>query len=187
MRKIGDLLDQLDSFSLAEDFGEPGYTKESHLSPIVLANWNGYEGIQEALEELGCTTEWEDEWIVCGRSLAWRNQPDSYSWSPSFIVSHSGEVITVRDDIEDWIGECACTDYMQEPRLIPKSYDLTKAGFIKFSHDDYESGFFEGMNDDPKEVLSEILKMYPHAEVCFQGSPSQFYVSWAAFYRTSEE
>ena len=174
------ILNNIDHFT-ASAYGEPG-----HIDPttgIIFANWNNVPSeIQDTLEEQGYELEWSDEWIICDEGLAWRTSPDSYSWSPSYRITDHGDILTLRSDIQEWIEETHCYDHMQTPQAIPSNYDLTSEGFIKFNSDGYESGWFPGQTDDPKDILAKILEAYPNAKVCFQASSSQFYASFDAYY-----
>lgn len=191
----------------ADQYGEPGYGglyNEPRL--IVLATYwcrcdkfgdeklhdigQHYPHAFERLKELGVEFEWYDEWLVThdGHSKAWRTSADSYSWQPSYVITEDGEVITVDDDLDEWIAWASNNSRHAIPSRVATGDDLEAVGFEKFNGT-FENGWYDGQNDDPSEILIRIDDQYgPDVEVVFAlDSVGQFDVHFCAYYRSTEE
>lgn len=168
----------------AHDYGEPGYELEDENQPIILANWNQVEPeIMGQLESIGVSIEWSDEWILCDQGLAFRCQPDSYHWEPSYIYTDGGDIITIHDSFDEWEEECANTDYGQPIRPISSTFALEDFDYVKYNNEEYYSGWHTGMDDSPEALLEEVFTKYPNARVLFQTSNSQFYTSFDIYFK----
>lgn len=176
------MLQEKHDAQFAEVYGEPGYTDTPR--GIILCNWNNVpKGMGDWLESIGYSLEWSDEWIsehINGKSRAYRTQPDSYSWRPSYIWLASGDgIMTADDDAAEVIDECACNYSNDEPRSVPHwitAADLTQAGYILFEGDK-ETGWHPGQNDKTQDVFK---RAWVHAtrvvgRITGQG---QFDIAW---------
>lgn len=173
-----------DDLSVAEYYIEPGYTKDNEDMPILLANWNNVpDALQDQLTEEGYSMEWSDEWLVCDSNGIVRTSPDSYSWTPSFRMLDTGEIITIEDDFEVWEEACQNTDYGSSITPIHSQFNLLEEGYTLYNDDEYEAGLHPGQNDDPETILREVLAKFPNASVLFQAASSQFYTSFNVYYR----
>lgn len=185
----------------ASEYGEPGYS-DGDVRLVVLGNYwcrcdkiDGLHGrethhprLWQQLEDQGVRFEWEDEWIVDYDGFAWRTQADSYSWTPSHVILDDGELLTIRDDIEDWI-DWAVNDSGRAlmGRHHSKS-DMLNKGFAQYG-ERYYHGLHEGMTAQPSVILDEIHEnIGAETEVVFRLSEnSQFYVEFEAYYRFPED
>lgn len=168
------------NITIAERYLEPGYSLPEGSKGILFANWNNYTSEQmDALEE-EYEIEWSDEWMVV-EGAALRTEPTDWWWKPSYRVTRDGEVLTVESSVEDWIHEAAAYDTCHDPETIPSNYELEGTGFKKFSESVPTTGILG--DKTPKEVLVEILALYPNAQVVFQEAG----IEWQAYYRTEED
>lgn len=171
-------------------YGESGYTDPE--SGILLANWNNVpKHVANALERRGFELEWSDEWVIdynSNPSKAYRSQPDSYGWTPAFVLNDwsNGEIIP-----HDQIREDASLreDYIENMLLNDASHcdvaglDLTQDGFSKWE-EDFETGFHPGQTDNPHKVLARIQEARPDVDVVFQlDGTGQFDIHWSAWIR----
>lgn len=197
-------------------YAEPGYGGDDAV--IVLGNWNGQTRtsgwskyspehaplfawtdrtgpmLADALEELGAEIEWLDEWTSCSECYrAVRTVENSYSWKPFYA----------------WIGDCDIVcgnclrkdegfleagEYINEPTRCVTWADsslLEEWGWVKWEpgdEHDYENGWCEGQNDDPKLILAEILRRDEDAKVVFLlDSTGQFDIHFSAWTKPAEE
>lgn len=146
---LEDVLDTDHGFDYAMSYGEPGYTLDAGLTPMVVLGYywcrceeieGGLHAIEEhypeefeALEAQGVELEWYDEWAVvwdeAAGGAAYRVESDSYHWQPSAVLTEDGEWMTPKNSDEEWV-EWA----MNEPtRCIPSTmldaHDPTLVGW----------------------------------------------------------
>lgn len=199
------------SFDYANEYGEPGYGSVG-TTMVVLGNYwcrcdklgtddNGrvnlhdhaahHPRIWQQMEDQGVEFEWCDEWCVdYDAGKAYRTQPDSYSWQPTAMYTEDGDLLTPDSDIDEWIEWAA-----DEPtRCLMRRYrdQLQGAGFVKWepgNEQDYQSGWHEGMTDDPKAVTDQIRQaLGDGAEIVFVlDETSQFYVGFSVWTRETDE
>jgi hypothetical protein len=158
------------SWDYASTYGEPGYENDD-VTAVVLGNFwidNGPQGslssyenrwprLWAALEDAGVRFEWYDEWVVDGYNKAYRCQPDSYSWLPSF-VDDNGELLTRDDDIAFRI-EWALNNHRRAlPPTVATEAELEGEGFTRWPSSDehYQNGWHPGQDDTPEEVVAAI-------------------------------
>lgn len=156
----------------AEDYGEPGYTKEHPDAPIYFADWNKMpKHLMRGLERR-INIEWSDEWITTysDKTLAYRTQPDCWSWKPSFVCNDwtNCEVIG-RIEMEE--SESLQKAYIEECLLDdPKVCDMFDLDYSKFGFEqingDFENGWY-GRRDSPAEVLAYWQEKLPEYEFIF--------------------
>ena len=94
-------------YDLADLYGEPGYTDPDPEACIILTNWNDVpDNLQEYLKDNGHHLEWSDEWVTSNTYpvKAYRQQPDSYSWQPSFFITEDGDIVGA-DEVADFYGK----------------------------------------------------------------------------------
>lgn len=169
----------------AEKYGEPGYSDPER--GIFLANWNNVpKFISNWLENHGFEIEWSDEWIRSEGGKLYRCQPDSYSWTPSYIINDC--TVIGKDEIQeskseqDWyVNEYLLNDC---DRADTFGINLEKHGFTPYGEDDCETGFHPGQDDSPENVSKRIQKELPDHDVVFAITErSQFYTKWRAYVR----
>lgn len=93
-------------YDIADLYGEPGYAGPDPDACIILSDWNDVpDNLQEYLQDNGHHLEWSDEWVTSNTYpvKAYRQQPDSYSWQPSFFITEGGDVVGA-DDVCDGSG-----------------------------------------------------------------------------------
>ena len=200
----------------ANEYGEPGYSLAEGKVCILFGDWNFswspdtlrskkgrvYPRIVDQLGEQ-YELEWEDEWTIDWENgaRAYRTQPDSYSWTPSYIYTEYGDMLTPDDDLEAWV------EYVKNDpsKCLVGPYgarELLAAGWTQWPDDaahQYESGWHPGMDDDPKAVYAEIQqyledakadgKIHPDMEfdvVFALSEQSQFYTGFKAFYKMQD-
>lgn len=165
----------------ANAYLEPGYNSPEN-GKIIFSDWNKFpQYVIELLELAGHATEWYDEWLVTDNGNAVRTSPDSYSWTPSYLLTEDGDVLTREDSAEEWINYVKCSDWCHTPRALPSWINPEEYDFKAYREEVYQSGLHQGMNDDPKEVLVEIFGEDGNSEVVFTREHSQFYVEWKAW------
>jgi hypothetical protein len=190
------------NYAYAGSYGEPGYSNA--IAPerlVVLADYwcrcdpgnlhdyaSHHPKTFEALEDSGVQFEWYDEWLIDHNSdKAYRTQPDSYSWQPSW-VDGDGELVTIDDDIDVWI-DYALND--KNRAILSSAYsgqDIEKAGFTKFNDHSYESGWHEGQTDTPEKAVERLYAEKENVEFVFGfDENSQFYVRFSLYYREADE
>ncbi len=75
-------------FTVSTEYGEPGYSTDKPV--ILFANWNDLNKSEMNAVESVAEIEWSDEWIQDDAGRAFRSQPDSYSWEPSWFEHDCG-------------------------------------------------------------------------------------------------
>lgn len=94
-------------YDIADLYGEPGYADPDPGACIVLSDWNDVpDNLQEYLQDNGHHLEWSDEWVTSNTSpsKAYRQQPDSYFWQPSFFITEGGDIVG-SDEVADFYGK----------------------------------------------------------------------------------
>jgi hypothetical protein len=169
-------------------YGEAGYCDPE--AGIIFANWNDIsQRIQDYLELAGHELEWIDEWVIdydCDK--AYRCQPDSYHWAPSYMYTEEGEMLTPEDDLSEWVEELELTDYAQPikplPAFMTNKDKLADLGYIKHNEDELESGFHYGQNDSPEDIAKKLFDNY--SSVLFtMAETSQFYIKFDVYVKNA--
>ena len=200
----------------AGEYGEPGYGSSNTQLVVLATYWCRcdkyaderhpdsplhdvavhYPHAFRKLEELGVELEWYDEWIVDHlHDKAYRTSADSYSWQPSYVVTEDGEMLTVDDDLEEWIAYAKNNPRLCIPSNVATGADLIRAGFTEYNGT-YENGWHPGQTDDPAVIEAEIRRFESadddeygdNLDVVFcLSETSQFYVKFEAYYRSNTE
>lgn len=165
-------------FDTANEYGEPGYRADGM---IFLGDWwcrcdkydclHGLEmhhpRLWAAMEEAGHEFEWHDEWMVdYETSKAYRTCGDSYSWTPSFVLTDDCEMLTPDSDVEamtDWAINCA--DRALTHTLVDSSA-LVEAGWSQYGGE-LENGWYPGQTDDPRKILEALREEEQWRDVLF--------------------
>ena len=174
----------------ATAYGEPGYADPEN--GILLGNWdNVSRTIADYLEDNGFSLEWYNEWAIdYSSSKAYRTSANSYSWKPYYIQNDwtNGET-TGGDGIESDENLAAeyVTDYLMNNSDAANLFDidavLEKLNFQEYP-EIFESGYFEGMNDNPDKIGSELEKA--GFDFVFGNlKTSQFYSTFSVYTRTA--
>lgn len=183
------LMDHPHYAELCPEYGERGYSAPE--GGILFCNWNNVsKRVCAYLEEAGYELEWSDEWYVdYDNGKAWRTSPDSYSWVCAIRYTEHG-VLTPDDPIEDWITDTEMTDHGHTPSALPDwitEEDLIEQGYERHNGR-FESGFYPGQNDDPKEVAKLMFSELDAEAVVFRiEGCGQFDLHWQAWFRRAEE
>jgi hypothetical protein len=177
-------------FRFASSYGERGYNQPKN--GIYFADWNDAPTwLIPALERRGYAIEWEDEWIENDDTgKAYRSSPDSYSWTPYYIMTDDGDVIG-GDEIEENID--GARDWYVNEYLLNNparanlfSIDLTELGFTKVERE-FASGWHPGQDDDPRKTF-ETLGSGVDCDIVFSiDGQGQFDTHWSAWTRTPED
>lgn len=193
-------------------YAEPGYGTDETV--IVLGNWNIRgpkfrndptltaeesmpDRLARSLERVGAEIEWLDEWDQCQNCYrAVRTQGDSYHWKPYYQWTEDSGPICADCLLKDGID--AITGFGNDRDSYVNNADkaltwcepshVESFGFVKWEPGDehtYESGWFQGQDDKPADILAEILRRDETAEVVFfLDEASQFYIRFSAYFRT---
>jgi len=176
---------------------EPGYGDSDTV--WALGNWNQKRWIRdgdapltkeeslparlaESLERVGAEVHWLDEWETCIECYQiFRTTGDSYSWTMYGIWTEDGGVCAncvTFDDLEDKINDAQFA--------LTFELDLEAEGFEAYNGT-FESGWHEGQNDNPVDLLAKA-QGEGWAEGIFKiGSVGQFDVRFTLWVRGNDE
>lgn len=195
-----------DHFSeFASEYGEPGYSCDGG---VFLGNYwcrceHGPEKEGEhrlhgmdyhyprfftALAEQGFELEWKDEWMVDYEfDKAYRTHGDSYSWTPSVVLTDDCEWLTPDSDVEEWIDWALnCPDRALLPRVV-STEAITEAGFTLFDGE-LANGWYPGQTDDPHKIAKRIESLSPFVEyVFFINGVGQFDMHFSVYVRNLDD
>ena len=157
---------------------------------FISANWNHTpDGLFEALEEaLGWDNlDWCDQVTSCGSCCAAiRTEPTSYVWLPLYLSTDYGYVCKhcFQKDPEEFFDDYINNSDKAFTHDMIDGLELYKYGFEQYSNR-HQSGFFGGMDDDPKKILEDIhQRADEELEVIFVISEnSQFYLTFETWVR----
>jgi len=194
------------------EYGEPGYSHDDDATtPVVVLGsyWcrcgkvvhpadhpragepdlHTYEThrprLWDRLAAQGVQFEWCDEWIVDHENdKAYRTEPDSYSWQPSYVMTEDCELLTPDDDIDSWIEWAANDTGRCIPSAVYTGSDVEAAGFTKHNGQ-FENGWHPGQSDDPATIDAAIRGLYgDDIDVVFAlDSTGQFDIAFSAYWR----
>lgn len=168
-------MEEIEDMGWAEGYAEPGYTDPAR--GILFANWNHFsDKAGELLEQLGYELEWSDEWDTCGNcAKAVRTTADSHGWQPHFIIEE-GELTCL--ECVDWDSYLEnCQDSTEH--LVPSACDPAQYGYTRRSEaGQYETGFHQGQNDKPADVLEAYHRKGQYYIVFRCSGVGQFDISW---------
>lgn len=203
-QRIGAILEHLGDhhvYDYCADYGEPGYSHDGDETPlVVLGDWwcrCGAEGLRDlhSIEDhhprvfaqmtaQGVMFEWHDEWWIDHEtSKAWRTTGNSYSWQPS-IVCGEYDYITPDHDIEEWLLWAIDNPTRCIPTRVWGSADIEAQGFEQYNGQ-FESGWYPGQNDDPREITRTIREEHGNdVEIVFMlDATRQFDIRFSAWIR----
>jgi hypothetical protein len=134
-------------------------------------------------EYAGFECEWSDEWSTCsdcGKAI--RTQPDSYGWTPAYVLLHDcEEVCRACLDEADYVESELLNDCHTSDRL---GINLADLGFSKWNAEEYEAGLHPGQTDDPCEIVKLLP---PNVDYVFQiDDTRQFDISFSVWIRNQE-
>jgi hypothetical protein len=175
----------LDKYDIEIVYGcvEPGYDDK----PVALANWNNIPyKVYKALEIMGYSCEWLDEWVTCGNCYkAIRSSPNSYGWSQYWAWISDCEIICgdcVKENPEEYLE----TLENNPTKCMTIDVDLENNGYT-LMEDDFENGLHQGMDANPKEILKKYQDKYPDGRFIFVlDEPSQFYIKFSIWKKDTE-
>ena len=104
----------------------------------------------------GGQLEWSDEWTsccYCGKAV--RTQPDSYSWTPSFIL---GDCEILCSDCLDPDDHLAGLEGNYNKALTINSIDPANHGYVLLEAG-FESGFHPGQNANPRTIGKNLIAL----------------------------
>jgi hypothetical protein len=154
-------------------YAEPGYGGDDAI--VACGNWNTCgrwdaesnrhvttddmpKRLGDALDRMGVSCEWEDEWTTCDEcNKLVRTSPDCYSWTPSYTSDEDGcgtvcESCTLADTdayLESLEGDTR--------KAITLNVDPADHGYV-LVQDDFEHGFHHGQDADPKVIGAALRK-----------------------------
>lgn len=189
----------------ANEYGEPGYGNwGTPVTMVVLGSWwirddageltsvdRRYPRICNRLEELGIELVWHDEWVVDSEnSKAYRANADSHGWTPSYVVTDDGQMLTPDDDIDTWLEWATNTP----SRCLTRSFIdgdmpalLRERGWVLHA-DRFETGFHPGQTDRPQTMFDEVRKTHPTDDVLFTlDGVGQFDAQWSVWCKPEPE
>lgn len=189
-------------------YGEPGYHVREEGGLVVLGDYwirtpdtnerSGYRldswgdskhhpRFWAQLEAQGVCFEGHDDWVIdWERGKAYRCQPDSYGWTPSFVYDEYGDMLTPDSDWSEWLAyalndarKCLTDTMVPDARLIEEGFDQFNGEFA--------SGWYDGQDDDPHEITERIHAAFPGADIVFIiDSVGQFDIHFNAWFRETE-
>lgn len=184
-----------------------GYTDPAEGTGILFGNWNEQRTdrqwdperkqmvripekidrrpvrFSKIAEYAGYAVEWSDEWSTCsdcGKAI--RTNPDSYSWSPAYVLLHDcEEVCTECLDRADYVE----SELLNNPRMADRlGTDLAGLGFTKWNAEAYENGFHPGQTDTPEKIVKLLP---PNVDYVFQVDDTrQFDISFSVWIRNQD-
>lgn len=112
----------------------------------------------------------------CGKVI--RTEPDSKHWTPDFWVDYeNGYVVCgdcVRNNPQEYLIDL--TNNSDKANTILDDGDLTANGYVKLD-DEYESGWY-GKNDNPQDILENLLNEHPSGQFIFSITNQQQFGTW---------
>lgn len=147
-----------------------------------------YPRIFRTLEERGCEMVWYDEWAIVwnhdGPTLAYRTEPDSYSWQRSIVMDDNGEWMSPETDPGTWIQWAENDSSRCLMGWFPDAA-LEDAGYTE-RECELENGWY-GVEDDPAEISRRIKEREGNPDVIFKLSGvEQFRVRFCVYVRGEE-
>ncbi len=134
------------------EYGERGY--DNPEKEVLFGDWNYVDySLQEELEENGYKIEWFDEWVFDENGLAYRTQPDSVGWEPSYFVD-DGEILSIEDNVDRYVElyKNDCT------KAVVSYINLEEMGWRPALDDkSFCSGWYDSCDNlDPCELVKQI-------------------------------
>jgi hypothetical protein len=144
--------------TICGEYGEVGYEKDNEDGCIYFANWNKYGRIANWLEEKGNEIHWSDEWIIdYENDRCFRNQPDSYSWRSSYVLTDVDQFLTKEDIeksnevLEDYVDYYLLNEYDRADNF---DIDFSVLGFEK-EDVEYKNDWY-GNNATPEVIYNNL-------------------------------
>ena len=181
-------------------YKEPGYT-DPESGIIVTGNWNKVTEYDEQtrtlrttddvmsrlvkiFEALDVEIEWGDEWTECSQCYGIiRTSPDSYCWSPSYVVDDCEIICTecLRENAEEHFesleGDSA--------RINTIDLDPDDHGYVLIE-DDFQHGFHRGQDASP-QLIGQLLSKAGFERFLFNlDSKGQFDMSFSVWLHEDE-
>jgi hypothetical protein len=179
-------LDKLDRifpgahFDLAFGCAEPGYDDK----PVIMADWNHVPNVVfSRLESLGYACEWSDEWTPCSEcGKAVRTSPDSYNWQPAYIIQDGDLLCLDCVDAQAYYESIENRPDVAASNEFTYKYPIEDYGYTRVNDDAYTNGLHPGQNDDPKQILGDLLSNDPEGRFVFTlDYTSQFEVGFSVY------
>lgn len=149
----------------------------------------------DALERIGVNGEWYDEWDQCSDCYRLiRTQPDSYGWTPQYVVSDDGEMVCrdcMQNDRESWVDD-HYANRIDRALTWLSAAELEELGW----HDafpeepDTQSGMHPGQNGTPQAMVNHLYADENNDGrdwVFIITDKGQFDVSYRLFVRNDDE
>jgi len=154
--------------------------------------------IFQQLVDQGVEFEWADEWrIDYERSKAYRTTGDSYGWTPSYVMSEYGDMLTPDSDFDDWLAWARNDlDNALCDSMVGDNVDrmLDERGYTRRPPDGdrFENGWHPGQNDTPKAVVEALEADLGYAGVDFEyvfviDAVGQFDIHFAIWWKELKE
>lgn len=154
--------------------------------------------IFQQLEDQGVELAWRDEWIIDSEySKCYRTTGDSYGWTPSYVVSEYGDMLTPDSDFDDWL-DWARNDLDNAlcDSMVGDNVDrmLNERGYTRRPPDGdrFENGWYPGQNDTPEAVVEALEADLGYAGVDFEyvfviDAVGQFDIHFAIWWKELKE
>lgn len=146
----------------------------------------------DALERIGVNGEWSDEWDTCSDCLKLiRTEPDSYAWTPQYILSDDGEFVCVdciKTDAASWVDDHYANEVDRALTWL-SAIELTELGWRDAFPDDYDTqtGFHPGQNGSPAAMVKQLDASNDGRDWVFLiTDKGQFDVSYRLFVRDDD-
>ncbi len=154
--------------------------------------------IFQQLEDQGVELAWRDEWIIdYEHSKCYRTTGDNYGWTPSYVMSEYGDMLTPDSDFDDWLDwarndlDNALCDSMLGDNVDRM---LDERGYTRRPPDGdrFENGWYPGQNDTPKAVVEALEADLGYAGVDFEyvfviDAVGQFDIHFAIWWKELKE
>jgi hypothetical protein len=190
IQKVSNFCNEQNLFNNGVEIGEDS----NGLTYVICQDWKQHDqienflnSIEDGLPNMSRMSDYieigfSDEYTFCSNcNKIIRTSPTSYGWSPDFWVGDGfiecGEC--TRSNPENYIGHLVNNTSIANTILSHK--ELTEQGFKKLN-EEYQNGFHQGMNDNPKEIYNRLKGQ--HSEIIFNISEnSQFYTTFEVYIR----
>ena len=126
-----------------------------------------------------------DEYVTCnGCGNIICTTPGYYGDQPKYHTFMEACEILCKDciDIEELIQDVKNNPKNCIKRSLFTEKDIEKEGFVLLNSENFQNGFYEGMNDDPQKILEQFQNRYNEI-VFFLNETSQFYLEFSAYGR----
>ena len=131
--------------------------------------------------ESGFSDEYQQ---CCGRCNGCENivrtSPDSYCWTAPLNTDEG----YVCDDCAHKYKDYVLEEYCNKQKSVPDQFSCKDLGLEKINDDSLQNGWHHGMNDTPEPIIKTLNAS--NIDVWFKVHPSQFYLEFDVYVKTSD-